>query len=51
MVAYQFPYFTVNDVMLKYVNEFLIYLGHVVSNTMVHDADIHREHRNSFYQC
>jgi len=37
MVAYQFPNFMVNNVILKYVNEFK-YLGHVVSNSQLDDA-------------
>jgi len=40
----------VNDVTLKYVNEFK-YLGHVVSNSQLGDADIHRERKNLFYRC
>jgi len=34
----------VNNVTLKYVNEFK-YLGHVVSNSQLDDADIHRERK------
>jgi len=48
MVAYQFPNFMVNNVTLKYVNEFK-YLGHVVSNSQLDDADIHHERKNLFY--
>jgi len=40
----------VNNVTLKYVNEFK-YLGHVVSNSQLDDADIHRERKNLFYCC
>jgi len=50
MVAYEFPNFMVNNVTLKYVNEFK-YLGHVVSNSQLDDADIHRERKNLFYRC
>jgi len=34
----------------NYVNEFK-YLGHVVSNSQLDDADIHRERKNLFYRC
>jgi len=50
MVAHQFPNFMANNVALKYVNEFK-YLGHVVSNSQLDDADIHRERKNLFYRC
>ena len=50
IVAHQFPNFTVNNVTLKYVNEFK-YLGHVVSNSQLDDADINRERKNLFYRC
>jgi len=50
MVAYQFPNFVVNNVTLKYVNEFK-YLGHVMSNSQLDNADIHRERKNLFYRC
>jgi len=50
MVAYQFPNFMVNNVILKYVNEFK-YLCHVVSNSQLDDADINRERKNLFYRC
>jgi len=48
MVAHQFPNFMVNDAILKFVNEFK-YLSHVVSNSQLDDADIHRERKNLFY--
>ena len=48
MVAYQFSNFMVNNVTLKYVNEFK-YLGHVVSNSQLDNADIHHERKNLFY--
>jgi len=50
MVAYQFPNFLVNNAILKFFNEFK-YLGHVVSNSQLDDADIHRERKNLFYRC
>jgi len=50
MVAHQFPNFMVNNVTLNYVNEFK-YLGQVVSNSQLDDADIHRKRKNLFYCC
>jgi len=50
IVAYQFPNFMVNNAILKLVNEFK-YLGHVVSNSQLDDADIHRERKNLFHRC
>jgi len=48
MVVYQFPNFMVDNALLKFVNEFK-YLSHVVSNSQLDDADIHRERKNLFY--
>jgi len=45
MVPYQFPNFMVNNAIIQFVNEFK-YLGHVVSNSQLDDADIHRERKN-----
>jgi len=50
MVAHQFPNFMFNNVTLKYVDEFK-YLGHVMRNSQLDDADIHRERKNLFYRC
>ena len=50
MIANQFPNFMVNNVILKYINEFK-YLGHVVSNSQLDDADTNRERKNLFYRC
>ena len=50
MVAYQFPNFMVDNAILKFVNE-CKYLGHVVSNSQLDDADIHRERKTLFYRC
>ena len=49
MVAYQFPNFMVNNAIVKFVNE-LKYLGHVMSNSQLDDADIHRKRKNVFYR-
>ena len=35
----------VNNAIIQFVNEFK-YLGHVVSNSQLDDADIHRERKN-----
>jgi len=47
MVAYQFLNFMVNNVTIKYVNEFK-YLVHVVSNSQLDDADIHGERKKNY---
>jgi len=49
-VAYQFPNFTINNEQLAFVNEFK-YLGHIINNCQLDDADIYRERRNIFYRC
>jgi len=46
----KFPNFMVDNAILKFVNE-LKYFGHVVSNSQLDDADIHRERKNLFYRC
>ena len=50
IVAYQFPNFTINNEQLSFVNEFK-YLGHIINNSQLDDADIYRERRNLFYRC
>ena len=49
-VAYRFPNFTINGEQLSFVNEFK-YLGHIINNSQLDDADIYRERRNIFYRC
>ena len=49
-VAYQFPNFTISNEQLSFVNEFK-YLGHIINNRQLDDADIYREQRNVFYHC
>jgi len=50
IVAYQFPNVTINNEQLSFVNEFK-YLGHIINNSQLDDADIYRERRNLFYRC
>jgi len=48
--AYQFPNFTINNEQLSFVHEFK-YLGHIISNNQLDDADIYRERKNIFFRC
>ena len=50
IVTYQFPNFTINNEQLSFVNEFK-YLGHILNNSQLDDADIYRERRNLFFRC
>ena len=47
IVSGNFPNFTVNGQVLKFVSEFK-YLGHIITNTDNDDNDIHREIRNLY---
>jgi len=49
-VAYLFPNFAINNKQFSFVNEFK-YLGHIINNSQLDDADIYRERRNLFYRC
>jgi len=48
-ITYQFPNFTINNEQLSFVNEFK-YLGHILNNSKLDDADIYRERRNLFFR-
>jgi len=48
-VAYHFPNFTINNEQLSFENEFK-YLGHIINNSQLGDADIYQGHRNIFYR-
>jgi len=48
-VTYRFPNFTINNEQLSFVNEFK-YLGHIINNSQLDDADIYRE-RIILYRC
>jgi len=50
IITYQFPNFTINNEQLIFVNEFK-YLGHILNNSQLDDADIYRERRNLFFRC
>jgi len=50
IITYQFPNFTINNEQLSFVNEFK-YLGHILNNSQLDDADIYRERRNLFFRC
>jgi len=50
IITYQFPNFTANNEQLSFVNKFK-YLGHILNNSQLDDANIYRERRNLFFRC
>jgi len=50
IITYQFPNFTINNEQLSFVNEFK-YLGHILNNSQLDDANIYRERRNLLFRC
>ena len=50
IVSYSFPEFILNGHPLKYVSKFC-YLGHVITNTLSDENNIHREIRNMYIRA
>jgi len=49
VVCNSFPNFVLDGQPLQFVSEFH-YLGHIITNSLCYDADIHREIRNLYYR-
>jgi len=47
IVSYSFPRLILNGQPLKYVSKFC-YLGHIITNTLSDENDIHREIHNMY---
>ena len=50
VISWQFPKFMVRKQHLEFTTEFK-YLGRMINNTQLDDADINREIKNLFYRC
>ena len=50
VISWQFPKFMVRKQHLEFTTEFK-YLGHMINNTQLDDADINQQIKNLFYRC